>query len=107
MYKLELKWKDFSVDLSAIDLKLRADYPTYTGNQAHSYLELWFTEEPDQTAKDAIQALWDGITKKSAIAKSYKTQDQIKADQAALKQSAIDKLVSLGLTPEQVEAFRS
>ena len=86
MQKLELQWKEFNVDLEALDAKLKVDHPSsYKGNQASSCLELWFDELPDQAAKDAIQAFWDALTAESAEAVSYRSQAQIKAALEALK----------------------
>jgi hypothetical protein len=47
MYKIDLNWKEFNVDMEAVDAKLKADYPgNYLGNQAHSVLELYFQQDP-------------------------------------------------------------
>lgn len=105
MFCMKLNWKEFSVDLKALDTSLRADHPHYCGNQAHSVLELWFTEEPDQTAKDAIQALWDSIDSNHAMVASYKSAAQIQAAQDAKKESARSKLAALGLDSDEIKAI--
>lgn len=91
MYKLELQWKEYNLDLEAIDAKMRLDYPDYTGNQAHSSLELWFSTEPSQEAKDAIMAYWDGLSNESDEAESYRSRQQIEDAKAALKQGLLAK----------------
>jgi hypothetical protein len=105
MFKMEMQWKSFNVDLGAIDASLRAAHPAYTGNQAHKCLELWFTEEPSQSDKDAIQAMWDGLHQDSSEVKSYKSEDQIKADKDAKKASAKAKLAALGLSADELAAL--
>jgi hypothetical protein len=105
MFKMEMKWKDHSVDLGALDASLRAAYPKYSGNQAHRVLELWFTEEPSQDDKDLIQMQWDEIDADHAMAKSYKSQEQVKAAQDAKKASARAKLAALGLDADELKAI--
>lgn len=79
MQKLELQWREFNVDLEAVDAKLRAEQPSYKGNQAAACLELWFEELPSQEDQDAIIAWWEALTAESAEAESYRSQDQIQA----------------------------
>ena len=46
MQSKKLEWKQFNIDLRAVDTKMKADYPgNYCGNQAHSCLELYFENE--------------------------------------------------------------
>lgn len=101
MYKLELQWKEFNLDLEAIDAKLRLDYPNYTGNQAHSCLELWFSEEPSQEDKDAVMAYWDGLSSESDEATSYRSRQQIKDAKEALKEGLLSKEWSAMSQPER------
>lgn len=109
MFKIELQWKEFSVNLPMLDQKLRAEHPEYAGNQAHNILELWFTEEPSQEAKEEIVAYWEALDEESEEATSYKTQAQIEADaaadKAAKKASAAAKLEALGLTADEIAAI--
>jgi hypothetical protein len=101
MHKIELQWKEFNINLPALETQLRADYSAsgYAGNQStSSCLELWFEEEPEQTDKDAIEALWAAIDEEHELATSYKSADQLKAEAATLdaailvlKQDAITK----------------
>ena len=51
MQKLELQWREFNVDLEAVDAKLKADHPSsYKGNQAANCLELWFDDSINLSA---------------------------------------------------------
>ena len=46
LYKIVLAWKNFSVSLSAVDAKLKTQFPNnYVGNQAHAHLELYFQND--------------------------------------------------------------
>ena len=85
MQKLELQWREFNVDLEAVDVKLRAEQPSYKGNQAASCLELWFEELPSQEDQDAIIAWWEALTAESAEAQSYRSMTQIQAAIEAVK----------------------
>jgi hypothetical protein len=105
MYMIKLEWKEFNVDLAALDVSLRVSYPNYKGNQAQAHLELWFDEEPSQQAKDDIQAMWDAIADNSAMATSYQSAAQVKAASDAKKESAKAKLLALGLSVEELKAI--
>jgi len=87
-----LQWREFNIDLLAVDTKMRADYPTkYSGNQASSFLELYFSEEPTEEEKAAIQSYWDGLTDQSAEVLSYRTQASIKEAIDNLKMGLVNK----------------
>jgi hypothetical protein len=105
MFCLILQWKDFNVDLGAFDAQMRADHPTYTGNQAHKHLELWFTEELHQDDQDLIKMAWDEIDENHAMTKSYRSAAQVKADVDAKRASGMAKLAALGLTADELKAI--
>ena len=105
MLKIELQWKAFKVDLTALDQQLRADHPEYVGNQAHNVLELWFNADIGESAKSSIEALWASIDENSALAQSYKSQEQVGAAKEVKKASAAAKLEALGLTADEVKAL--
>jgi hypothetical protein len=106
MFKLELEWKSFNLNLASIESWMKANAgPSYCGNQAHSKLELWFTEEPSQEAKDAILAHWEGLTEESPEASGYVSKEAIASDMAAKKASGRTKLLALGLTDAEVSAL--
>ncbi len=105
MFAIKLSWKEFSVDLRALDAKMRLDYPSYVGNQAHSDLELWFSEELSQEDQDAIQAYWDALTEESEEAESYMSMEDLLADKEAKAAAGKAKLLALGLTEEEIAAM--
>lgn len=106
MFKIELQWKDgVKVNLPALDAQLRADHSEYSGNQAYSKLELWFNQEPSQAAKNAINDLWASIDEDHELAASYKSAEEIKAEQEAKKASAKSKLAALGLSADELKAL--
>jgi len=105
MYQVNLQWKEFNVDLKALDESLRASYPNYKGNQAHSVLELWFDEEPSQEDKDAIEALWAALDPDDAMVESYKSAAQLKAASDAKRESGRAKLAALGLSEDELKAL--
>ena len=101
MYKIELQWKEFNINLPAFEAQMKATYKNnhgYTGNQTVAGLELWFTSESSSQIKEEIQTLWESIDEVHELATSYKSAAQIKADAealeaaiAVLKQDAITK----------------
>lgn len=105
MYKLELQWKEFKVNLSKIDQTLTELYPSYAGNQAHSVLELWFKEDLTEDESKEIKQMWDSLTEESEEVKAYKSLNVIEEERKAKKQSAKDKLKKLGLTEEEIAAL--
>lgn len=102
---MKLEWKEHKVDLQALDQQLKAMILQYVGNQAHAHLELWFSEEPSQEQKEAIENMWAAIDAAHPLAQSYKSADEIKAQQVAKKESAKAKLAALGLTEDELKAL--
>lgn len=113
MFKMEIEWKEFNLDLEAMDVKLRQDEPLYVGNQASSKLELFFSEEPSQESKDAIQSYLDSLTDESDEAKSYRSQQQLQQAIQNLREgipakswnemNAIERKLVMGLTVSKAE----
>jgi hypothetical protein len=105
-YSMELQWKEFSICLETMEAWLRANAGEhYCGNQAGAKLEVWFTEEPSQEIKDAIQEKWDGIESDSPEAEAYTSLEDRLADREAKKASGIAKLIALGLTEAEAQAL--
>jgi hypothetical protein len=137
MYSIKLDWKkiilsgtgteqdpyvygdDYSVSMEDVEAWMKANVGTYyVGNQSASKLELWFSQEPDQADKDAIQAYWDGITEVSSEATNYVAQSAIDSAIDSAKASlqtkienadsydtftAAEKKLAAGLTPTKAE----
>ena len=108
---INLEWKSFSVDINVIDSWAISNCgPNYCCPQAHKVLELWFTEEPSQEIKDAVQTYWDSLTEESDEALSYKSrvdrEAEAKITKDTLVASATSKLEALGLSPEEIQALR-
>lgn len=102
MQKLELQWREFNVDLEAVEAKMKTDYPeSYKGNQSGLCLELWFDELPSQEDCEAIQAWWDALTAESDEAVSYRSQAQIQAAIAQIKEGIPEKTWNTMITIER------
>lgn len=117
MQKLELQWKEFNVDLEAVDAKLRSEQPSYKGNQAASCLELWFEELPSREDCEALQAWWDALTAESPEAMSYRSQAQIEAAITSVKAGipaktwnqlvTVERKMVLGQVPSKAELIEA
>lgn len=108
-----MQWKEFNIDLEALDKRLRIEEPLYVGNQASDRLELFFSEEPSQASKDAIQAILDGLDEESAEVISYRSQQDIQQAIQNLKQgipakswndmSVIERKIVMGIDVTKAE----
>ena len=82
MHSIRLEWKEFNVSLENLEAHMRSEYSQYLGNQAASCLELFFSEEPSQEDKEAIEAHWDSLD-----GSDYKSA-QVLADEIAELEAA-------------------
>lgn len=106
MYSINLEWKEFNVNLQAVEAWMKANAGAhYSGNQASRTLELYFSEEPEQSVKDDVQAYWDLLAEDAEEVTSYKSQEDVLAEIATKKASGRAKLLQLGLTEEEVSAL--
>lgn len=101
MYSVKLEWKEFSVSLLPIETYFIATYPNYRGNSADTALTLWFSEEPTDEDKTAIQAYWDGILVDSTEATSYVSSQQVTDRIAELKTGLLAKAWDAMTTAER------
>jgi hypothetical protein len=105
MFSLQKNWKPFNLNLALVEAKMKEIAgDKYVGNQAHSILEFYFSEEPSQEIKDAIEAFWDGLDDQSPEAQ-YKSAAEIQAEVEAKKASGRAKLKALGLDDGEVSAL--
>lgn len=105
MYVIKLDWKECRIDLSNLDRQLKQIYPSYLGNQAHSHLELYFSEPLSDEQKLDIEILWECIDESHELSQSYKSAEQVELEKLAKKQSAKTKLLALGLDEEELKAL--
>lgn len=110
MYSMRLNWKEFNVDLKAMETWFKAQSEDYKGNSADSALTLWFENEPSDEIKEAIQEKWDGLSEESEEAVSYKSRDAERAEDDAAKAAALatarSKLQALGLSDAEIDALK-
>lgn len=99
MFKMELQWKEHKISLQLLEGEMRKN-PSYVGNQAHSVLELYFSEEPSEEQKEEILAFYD-----SMVEIDYKSKEQIESEKEAKKEAAMAKLQTLGLTLDELKAL--
>jgi len=108
---IELEWKAFKIDLVSFEEYLRANYPSYCGNNSHDKLELGFTEVLLDVDRQAIVDYYGAMieadeTAKCALGsrKSYDIKEaklkEIKlgmVTKAPSKYTNIEKKINLGL----------
>jgi hypothetical protein len=109
MFKIDLQWKDFKINLTKVEEAIKTLCPDCVGTQAYSLLELWFSSEPSDEVKAQILAYWDSIDAASIEAVTYKSADQLKQEADAAKlvniNSAKAKLAALGLSEAEISAI--
>lgn len=78
MYSLELEWKEINLNMEAVETHFRANAGIYyVGNSAGENLILHFSQEPDQSVKDAVQEYYDELDENSPESISYVSQSDI------------------------------
>lgn len=78
MHAINLAWKEFNLDLTAVDTWMRANASElYLGNSADSSLNLWFSEDPGPTIVAMCNQYWDGLNEESPEALSYVSRQEI------------------------------
>lgn len=91
MHSINLSWKEFNVNLLEVSTHIKATYPACLGSSADYYLTLWFSEEPSEADKTAIQAYWDSIDEESSEATSYLPATAITDAISSLKTGMLSK----------------
>jgi hypothetical protein len=95
MYNIELQWKEFSVDLELLYVWIKTQTDKCLGVSANSKLELHFSEEPEQSVKDAIANKWNEMNEDAPEVVNYRSAAQIKdiieAAKLAMTTSAMNK----------------
>jgi hypothetical protein len=105
MVNVILSWKDKKVSLPLIELKMRGQYPEYCGCSAGNELTLHFNiESLDQFIIDEVNNYWDTLAE-DAEEFNYKSKEDISSEKVSKKLSAKQKLLTLGLTEEEVSAL--
>jgi len=87
MYNIELQWKEFSVDLELLNDWIKTQTDKCIGISANSKLELHFSEEPEQSVKDAIANKWNEMNEDAPEVVNYRSNDQVKAIINAAKEA--------------------
>jgi len=105
MYSMKLEWKEFNVNLQMFETWMKAASDLYVGNSADTALTLWFSEEPSEEVKDAVEIKWDEIDEMSEEAETYVSAQDVLDAQVAKKASGKAKLLALGLTQDEVDAL--
>lgn len=91
-YMIKKDWKEFSLNLGMVQAELVGLTGSHLcGLQAHSHLEIWFTEEPTEEQKSMIDLYWDGLTETSAEAVGYYSQEELQNAVQAARLDAVTK----------------
>jgi hypothetical protein len=85
MFSIIKEWKEYDVDLADLHTWLKANAGVlYTGSSADYVLTVWFSEEPSEEIKTAVDGHWNGLTSEGEAAKITHRQNLDLAVVAAL-----------------------
>ncbi len=88
MYSLKLEWKEFNVDLEAMQAFVKGLESSCTGSSADAALTFWFPEQISAENEQAIKDKWDSIESDSAEAVAYTQKASMKAIKAQVENIA-------------------
>lgn len=92
MYSIIKEWKEFNISLDILETWMRANMgDSFTGNQAGSSLELWFTEEPSEEIKTALDNYWDAIDEEHEVATEYVSSQSLIDAESRAREDAVTK----------------
>lgn len=78
MITMQLKWKEFNVDLEAAKVQIDVLVPgKCLGISANSSVQVHLSDAITLAEQDSIQAYWDGLLATSSVATSYRSMAQI------------------------------
>lgn len=103
MKTIKMQWREYNLNLSVIDKKLRETYPSYLGNSADTSLRMHFSSLTE-AEELSLNTYLDGINEASEEA-VYVSKENEQALINLKKQSAKEKLMSLGLTEDEIKAL--
>lgn len=110
MFNLDLKWKEFNINLAKVKEWLNENIETQiTGLSGNSMLQIHFLEEPSEVELELIIEYWNELDEESDEAISYKSGEQVTQEEREAKleliQSAKTKLAALGLSEAEISAI--
>jgi hypothetical protein len=70
MFAIVKEWQSFQIHLPVLETWLKANAGEhYTGNSADISFTMWFSEEPSEGIKSAIDSHWNALTENGEAAK--------------------------------------
>lgn len=92
MYTVDLAWKNFNVNLDAVEVWMKANAGgSYLGNSADADLSLHFSAKPDDATLQHIQDYWDALSDSSTEVTTYASRQTIVDAVASLRLDAATK----------------
>lgn len=94
MFSIRLEWKEFNISLPDVNAWVKANANNeeyYTGLSADSGLTFWYSEEPNQDTKDALDTYWTSLDEESDEAMSYVSSSSIEEVVVELKDGIPNK----------------
>jgi hypothetical protein len=91
LYTHNLEWKEFSIDLGAVKTWMDSNTTDCCGLSADANLRAHFTSVPTDEVKTAIDGYWSGLNTGSSEVVGYKSNAEIQAAIAALKEGMLSK----------------
>lgn len=91
MFTINLKWREFNVNLKKVEKEIKKINNSICGISANSVMQLHFESDVTDSEKLAIETYWESLTNLSLEATKYKSYAQIKTKLKEIKGSALIK----------------
>lgn len=118
MRNIKLEWKEFNVDLEAVEASIKVLIPNKCiGVSAGNELTIHVEDSTTDEEIESINSLWTDIEADSEEATSYRSDQQIKEAIAAMKaavpsktwaqMSAVERGLLIGLVPTKAQLIEA
>lgn len=106
MINITFDWKEKKVNLMLINKKVKLLNDAYCGCSAGNNLILHFNvDNLSEEEITAINVYWDSLDEESEEVKTYKSLEDELLKKAAEKESAKQKLLTLGFSEDEISAL--
>ncbi len=106
MTNITLIWKNNNINLNLLNKKVKEINASYCGCTADKELTLYFdVESLTEEQLTTINEYWNSLDEESEEVKTYKSLEDELLEKAAKKESAKQKLLTLGFSEDEISAL--